>query len=91
MAVLTFFSPVNKTRFEKTSAFIPFTVPVCKVYGLKDARTHLQRVIFSGPVTHLLSMLCILMEIFSYACAMKKTKRFKGFKFGTSFQASSWQ
>ena len=50
--------------------------------------------IFSGPITHLLSMLCVLMKIPSLASAKKKTKRLKGFKFGTlvgRFQVTSWQ
>ena len=38
---------------------------------------------FSGPVTHRLSMLCVLMETFSHASAKKKTKQLKGFKFRT--------
>ena len=36
----------------------PFTAPVCKMSGLKDARCRLQTV-NSGPVTHLPSMLCV--------------------------------
>ena len=50
--------------------------------------------IFSGPVTHLLSMLWVLMKTISHASAKKKTKRVKRFKFGTfidSFQVISWQ
>ena len=42
---------------------------------------HTCKHIFSGPVTHLLSMLCVLMKILSNASAKKKTKRLKGFKF----------
>ena len=40
--------------------FNPFTVLDCKIFGLKDARMHLQTV-YSGPITLLPSMLCILM------------------------------
>ena len=36
---------------------------------------------FSGPVTHLLSVLCVLMELLSRASAKKRTKRLQGFKF----------
>ena len=39
--------------------------------------------VFSGPVTHLLLMLCVLMKILSHASAKTKTKRLKGFKFRT--------
>ena len=37
--------------------------------------------VFSGPIGDLLSVLCILMNIFSHASAAKKEKRLKGFKF----------
>ena len=50
--------------------------------------------IFSGPITRLLSMLWVLMEILSHASAKKQTKRLKSFKFGTfmgRFQVMSWQ
>ena len=50
--------------------------------------------IFSGPVSHLLSMLRVLMKILSHTSAKKKAKRLKGFKFGAfigRFQAASWQ
>ena len=35
---------------------------------------------FSGSITHLLSMLCILMKIPSHTGAKKKTKRLRGFQ-----------
>ena len=38
---------------------------------------------FSGPVTHLLSMLCVLMKNLSHASATKETKRLKDFKIRT--------
>ena len=60
-----------------------FTAPVCKISRLKDARTCLQTVYFSGPSASLLSMLCILVKIISHARVKKKTKRLKGFKFHT--------
>ena len=50
--------------------------------------------IFSGPLTRLLSMLCVLMKILSRAIEKKKTKRPEGFRFHTfigRFQATSWQ
>ena len=51
-----------------------------------------QNSIFSGPITHLFSMLCILMKIL-FTCWCEKVKK-KGFKFGTfigRFQMKSWQ
>ena len=54
---------------------------------------HLQTV-FSGPIAYLLSVLHGLMKILSHSGATKKTKRFKGFKFGTfigACQMTSWQ
>ena len=59
----------------------PFTAPDCKISGLKEPQTRLKNRIFSGPVTHLLSMLSVLMKVLSHACVKKKTKRFKVFKF----------
>ena len=37
--------------------FNPFTAPACQMSGLKDAWTHLQNGRFSGPITHLLSVI----------------------------------
>ena len=50
--------------------------------------------IFSGPMTHLLSVLCVSVKILSHASAKKKTKRLKDFKFRTfigGFQVTSLQ
>ena len=50
--------------------------------------------VFSGPVTSLFSVLCILMKILSHANAKNKTKRLKDFKFCTFVshsQVTSWQ
>ena len=54
----------------------PFTAPACKISKLKDAGTRLQTLsTFSGPITQLLSMLCVVMRVPSYASAEQKTKR----------------
>ena len=75
--------------------FNPFTAPACKIFGLKAARTHLQRVYCPvGPITHLLSVLWVWMKILSLAGAKNKIKRLKGFKFRPftgRFQVTSWQ
>ena len=59
----------------------PFIVPVCKIAGLKDAERHVPaNSIFSGPITHLLWMLCVLMKLLSRASVKKKKKKkAKGF------------
>ena len=47
-----------------------------------------------GPITHLLSLLRVVMKVLSHASAKKKTKRLKGFKVRVcigSFQVKSWQ
>ena len=66
------------TQFESHPlqlVFNPFTAPACKISGLKDARTPLlKKSIFSSPVTHLLSVLCVLIKILSHASAKKKKK-----------------
>ena len=72
----------------------PFAAPVCNISGLKDARNAPAKRVFSGPIVHLLLMLHGLMKILSYDGAKKKTKRLKGFKFGTfigRFQMTFWQ
>ena len=50
-----------------------FTAPACKT----DASA---KSIFSGPIIHLLSVLCVLMEILSHAGAEKEDKKVSGFK-----------
>ena len=66
-----------------TVSINPFTAPACKISWLKDAQMHLKNGIFSGPVTHLLSALCVLIKLLSHASVKKKAKRRKGFKFRT--------
>ena len=49
---------------------------------------------YSGSITYLLSVLCVLINIISHASAKKKAKGLKGFKFRTfigRFQATQWQ
>ena len=65
-----------------------------KISGLEDAWICLENSTFSSPITHLLSVRCVLMKILSKASAKKKTERLKGFKFCTfigRFQVTSWQ
>ena len=72
----------------------PFTTTACNISGLKAAGTCLQTVYFFGPITHLLSVLCVLTKVLSHSNTKKKTKRLRGFKFRTfigRFQATSWQ
>ena len=46
----------------------PFTAPACKISGLKSAYTSADS-IFEGPITNLLSVLCILVEILAHSHA----------------------
>ena len=75
--------------------FNPFTAPVCKISGPEDAWTHLKNSRFSGPITHLLSVIIMrLDENPSHDSAKKTAKRLKGCKFCTfisRFQMTSWQ
>ena len=62
---------------------------LCKISELKDAWT--LNSIFSGPITHLLSVLCGLMKILSRCqCEKRKTKRLKGFRFLTFISVFKW-
>ena len=50
--------------------------------------------IFSGPITHLLSVLYGLIKFLSHVDAKKKTKRLKGFRldaFTGRFEMTAWQ
>ena len=58
-----------------------FTAPACKISGLTDAQTPLKNSVCSGPITHLLSVLCVWMKIFSHANA--KTQ--KGLRVSNNF------
>ena len=66
----------------------PFTVPTCKISGLKDARMHLQ----TGLQLIYFQILEVLMKVLFHASAKKETKRLNGFKFDTfigRFQVNS--
>ena len=60
----------------------PFTAPACNISGLKVHTCTSANSIFDGPVTNLLSILCILVEILSRAHA-KGAKSLNDFKIGT--------
>ena len=65
-----------------------FTASVCNISRLKDARTHLKNGIFSGPITHLLLVRCVLMKILSKASFKKRKQislRVSNFHFYWSF------
>ena len=57
----------------------PFTAQDGKISGLTNARTPLRNSVCSGPITHLLSVLCVWMKILSHASAEKKIKRLRTF------------
>ena len=48
--------------------------PACKNVRAERSRDAPANSIFSGPITHLLSLLCVWMKNFSHASATKKTK-----------------
>ena len=60
----------------------PFTVPTCKIFGLKSAPYTPKDSIFDGPITNLHSLLCILIEVLSHADA-KGAQRLHNFECGT--------
>ena len=55
--------------------FNPFTAPACKMFGLKTARTRPQTAYISGPMTHLLLMLSVLMKIHSHASTQNRKQK----------------
>ena len=55
--------------------FNPFTATACEISGLKAARTRLQTVLFSDPITHLLSMLCVLINPFNMPERNRRKKK----------------
>ena len=64
--------------------FKPLTVPARKFSGLKRAHIHAANSILDGPVTILLSVLCILVKSF-HVLRRRGGKAFMiSFKFGTS-------
>ena len=78
----------------RPKVFNPFTTPACKSSVLIDALTRLQTLFFLSYNTCTFSALHFYENPFTYASAKKKTKRLRGFKFGTftgRFQVTSWQ
>ena len=67
----------------------PFTAQACKVSGLKSAHTHLQTVYFPGPITHLPSLLCVLMPTLTYVMRKRKEKCFRIWNFSLLLWFSS--
>ena len=68
---------VNRKNTERN--INPFTAPACTISWLKSAHTCLKTT-FSGPITYVLSSMCVWMKIFSLVSAKKKTKRLKDFR-----------
>ena len=72
-----------------------FTAPACIISLLKTAHTDVSST-FSGSITNLISILYVLLKIFSHANAKRKTTKttkLKDLKFCTfiGFQVPSWQ
>ena len=53
----------------------PFTVPACKIFGGQRYTDAPENSIISGPITHLFSVLCVLMKSLSHASAEKEDKK----------------
>ena len=78
--------------YEHDFALNPNPATSCQIFGLKSAHTYTPADnIFGGPVTNLLSILCILIEILSRAHAKeaKKPQWFRILHFCSS--SSEWQ
>ena len=74
---------------KKSKRLNPFTASACKLSGLK-VHGHPANSLFSGSISHLLSLLCVLIKILSHSSAKKKTEKLKGFDFRTfSWSCSS--
>ena len=72
-----------------------FTALACKISRLKTAHTHANST-FSGSITNLISILYVLLKMFSHANAKKKTTKttkLKDFQFCAfiGFQVPYWQ
>ena len=80
---VTFICKVWHTGVYHLHGFNPFTAPACKISGLKDAQWCLQTV-YSGPITHLPSVLCDLVKILLYA-SVKKASGFQISDFNWAF------
>ena len=65
----------RKTATKKSGSVNLFTVPACKIYGGQRYTDAPANSTFSGPIAHLLSMLCISMKILSNASAKKEEKK----------------
>ena len=74
---------MRKHRPARRSSINPLTAPARKFSGLKSVHIHAANSTFDGPITILLSVLCILVEVLSRAQA-KSGKSLNDFKFGTS-------
>ena len=93
----------NKGLYFTSSKLLQYFTKECKNYCPSQKNfwaewwTNMpENSIFSGPITHLLSMLCVFTKILVQVSAKKQTKRRKNksFKFRTfigRFQLTSWQ
>ena len=74
---------IHCANFNTSLCLNPFTAPVCKISGLKSAPIHS---VFDRPITNLLSILYILVEVLSSAQVKRgKTKTHQTFRL-----ASRW-
>jgi len=69
------------TYLNKDILLNPFTAQPCTISGPKRARTRLQTVHSPGPITNLLSVLCILIQPFSRVMRKRNQKCFRIWNF----------
>ena len=71
----------EKGAFKSTFYLLLLILSLPQPVKFPGWKMHLINSIFSGSVTHLLSVLCILPKILSHVSVKKKRKRLKGFRF----------
>ena len=88
------YSPCVQSRVATSACTLKSQTPYCldtltpslpqpvKMFGLKSTPYTTENSIFDGPITNLLSVLCILIEVLSHADA-KGAQRLNNFEFGT--------
>ena len=65
----------KKKRYASHEFINPFSATACQIAGLNDALTRRETVyIYTGPITYLLSMLCVFMKILAKVDAKKHKK-----------------
>ena len=80
----------NPKRSTSLVAINPFAAQACIISGLKSARRRLQRVYFPGPISNLLSVLCVLMQTLSGVMRKRKQECFRIWNFTLLLVVFKW-